>query len=297
MLSGLCAFPLTPLNNGQVDEESFARIMARLTAAGVDSLGILGSTGSYAYLTRQQRQRVIELTRQLAGDIPLMAGIGSVSSDEILRLAEDAQQAGANAFLLSVICYQSLRDEEVYRLFETVTQQVSIPICVYDNPSTTHFRYSDQLLRQLSSLPQVRSVKIPGIPGDHGTVTQRINQLRSQLRPGTVIGISGDAFAASGLIAGCDVWYSVCGGLFPHISKQITRAAAVGDAQQVTALSARLEPLWALFRKHGSSLRVISAAAGILGLTPPDNLPRPLLPLPESDLAEIAAVIEQLELE
>lgn len=59
MFSGLCAFPLTPLSNGQLDEESLARIMARLTAAGVDSLGILGSTGSYAYLTRQQRQRVI----------------------------------------------------------------------------------------------------------------------------------------------------------------------------------------------------------------------------------------------
>ena len=297
MFSGLCAFQLTPINNEQVDEESFARIMARLTAAGVDSLGILGSTGSYAYLTRQQRQRVIELARQLAGDIPLMAGIGSVSSDEILRLAEDAQQAGANALLLSVICYQPLRDEEVHRLFETVTQQVSIPICVYDNPSTTHFRYSDQLLRQLSALPQVHSVKIPGIPGDHDTVTQRINQLRSQLRPGTVIGISGDAFAASGLTAGCDVWYSVCGGLFPHICKQIIRATTAGDTQRVTALSARLEPLWALFRKHGGSLRVIAAAAGILGLTARDNLPRPLLPLPESDLPEIDAGRDQLALE
>ncbi len=295
MFSGLCAFPLTPLNNGQVDEESFARIMARLTTAGVDSLGILGSTGSYAYLTRQQRQRVIQLARQLAGDIPLIAGVGSVSSNEILRLAEDAQQAGADALLLSVICYQSLRDEEVYRLFETVTQQVSLPVCIYDNPSTTHFRYSDQLLGQLSALPGVRSVKIPGISGDHDTVKQRVSQLRSQLDPGTVIGISGDAFAASGLTAGCEVWYSVCGGLFPRIARQITQAA--GDAQQVTALSARLEPLWALFRKHGSSLRVIAAAAGILGLTARDNLPRPLLPLAESDLAEIALVIEQLRLE
>ncbi len=297
MFSGLCAFPLTPLNNGQVDEESFARIMARLTTAGVDSLGILGSTGSYAYLTRQQRQRVIQLARQLAGDIPLIAGVGSVSSNEILRLAEDAQQAGADALLLSVICYQSLRDEEVYRLFETVTQQVSLPVCIYDNPSTTHFRYSGQLLGQLSALPGVRSVKIPGISGDHDTVKQRVSQLRSQLDPGTVIGISGDAFAASGLTAGCEIWYSVCGGLFPRIARQITQAAAAGDAQQVTALSARLEPLWALFRKHGSSLRVIAAAAGILGLTARDNLPRPLLPLAESDLAEIALVIEQLRLE
>jgi 4-hydroxy-tetrahydrodipicolinate synthase len=57
----------------------------------------LGSTGSYAYLTREQRKRVALLARELAGDIPMMVCVGAVSTDAILRLTEDAQQAGADA--------------------------------------------------------------------------------------------------------------------------------------------------------------------------------------------------------
>ena len=96
--------------------------------------------------------------------------------------------------------------------------------------------------------------------------------------------------------AGCEVWYSVCGGLFPEMAKQITEAAAANDHQQVTVLTTRLEPLWSLFRKHGGSIRVIAAAAGVPGLTDMDCLPRPLQPLSAGDIAEIAGVINALEL-
>lgn len=92
------------------------------------------------------------------------------------------------------------------------------------------------------------------------------------------------------------MWYSVSGGLFPVMAKQITDAAAANDHERVTALTTRLEPLWALFRKHGGSIRVIAAAAGVLGLTDTDCLPRPLQPLSAGDIADIARVITTLEL-
>lgn len=101
------------------------------------------------------------------------------------------------------------------------------------------------------------------------------------------------AFAGLGLNAGFEVWYSVCGGLFPETAKAITQAAANNDPARVTA---RLDPLWALYRKQGGSIRVIAAAAGEPGLTDPDCLPRPLLPLPADDIAKIAQVITELEL-
>ena len=59
----------------------------------------------------------------------------------------------------------------------------------------------------------------------------------------------------------------------PGNCKQITEAATAQDHERVNALSAHLEPLWALFRKHGGSIRVIAAAAGVLGLTDTDCLP------------------------
>lgn len=296
MFTGLSAFPLTPITASGMDEQGFIKILARLTAARVESMGILGSTGSYAYLTRQQRKRIVTLAKQHAGNIPIMVCVGAVSTDTILDLADDAQVAGANALLLPAVSYQSLRDEEVFSLFETVTRHVSVPVCIYDNPGTTHFTFTDELHGRLSSLAGVSSVKIPGVPNSPVTSTERVDALRRHLRPGVTIGISGDEYAGLGLNAGCEVWYSVCGGLFPETAKQITEAAAAQDHARVTALTTRLEPLWALFRKHGGSIRVIAAAAGVLGLTDTDCLPRPLQPLSASDIADIARVITVLEL-
>lgn len=296
MFTGLSAFPLTPVTANGVDEKGFSKILVRLATARVDSMGILGSTGSYAYLTPEQRKRVATLAKQVAGDIPVMVCVGAVSTDAILHLADDAQAAGANALLLPAVSYQPLRDEEVFSLFETVTRRVSVPVCVYDNPGTTHFTFTDELHGRISSLERVRSVKIPGVPDSPDAATARVDALRRHLRPDVTIGISGDAYAGLGLNAGCEVWYSVCGGLFPETAKQITEAAATKDYDRVTTLTTRLEPLWALFRKHRGSIRVIAAAAGALGLTDIDCLPRPLQPLSADDIAEIADVIRVLEL-
>lgn len=68
-----------------------------------------------------------------------MVCVGSVSTDEVLRLADDAQAAIADALLLPPVSYQALRDDEVFGLFETLMQHVSVPVCIYDNPGTTRF--------------------------------------------------------------------------------------------------------------------------------------------------------------
>ena len=296
MFTGLSAFPLTPFLAGEPDEGAFLRLLRRLTEAKVDSLGVLGSTGSYAYLTRAQRRRIAELAVAHSEAIPVMIGIGAVSTTEVLHLAEEAQQAGAAALLLPPLGYQALREEEVFTLYQTVARQVSVPICVYDNPGTTHFTFSDALLGRIAALPGVTSIKIPGVPAVQQAARQRIAQLRALLPETVSIGVSGDAFAATGLLAGCDGWYSVCGGLFPGTAKAITDAARAGDDQRVTTLEAQLQPLWALFRQHGGSLRVMAAAAGILGLTEADCLPRPLLPLSATDYQQVAEVLTALGL-
>ena len=60
LFHGLSAFPLTPADaRGRVDTDAHARLLERLCAAGVDSIGLLGSTGIYAYLTREERRRTI----------------------------------------------------------------------------------------------------------------------------------------------------------------------------------------------------------------------------------------------
>ncbi|WP_230992674.1 dihydrodipicolinate synthase family protein [Streptomyces endocoffeicus] len=119
--------------------------------------------------------------------------------------------------------------------------------------------------------------------------------MRSLIPETVTIGVSGDWTAADGLNAGCDAWYSVIGGLFPRTALALIRAAQAGDAAGATALSNQLEPLWALFRRHGS-LRVMSAAAHHLGLIEEPNLPLPLRgPAPEAR-REVSAALDAVGL-
>jgi 4-hydroxy-tetrahydrodipicolinate synthase len=110
------------------------------------------------------------------------------------------------------------------------------------------------------------------------------------------VGISGDAFAATGLNAGCEAWYSVMGGLFPITAKAITDAAMSGNAQEVNRLSERLEPLWSLFREFGGSFRVIATAAELRGFTHMPSVPLPMSTLSGEGRRKIATVIDELEL-
>ena len=283
MFAGLSAFPLTPLDEtGAVDAPAFERLVSRLAAAGVDSVGALGSTGSYAYLGREERARVGRLAVGAADGVPVMIGIGAVRTERVVELAHDAQEAGAAAVMLAPVSYQPLTDDEVYALYADVTAELSVPLCVYDNPGTTQFVFSDDLHASVAALPNVRAIKLPGKGAQ-----ERIGALRTRVADGVAIGVSGDQFAAGGLNAGADVWFSVVGGLFPDVALAIVR-----DREPA---SARLEPLWALFRRHGG-VRVVATAAALLGLAGEHNLPRPLRTLDGDARTALEDALRTLEL-
>ncbi|RCW39160.1 dihydrodipicolinate synthase family protein [Paenibacillus prosopidis] len=296
MFTGLSAFPLTPMNESGIDEKAFIRLLKRLTSARVDSIGVLGSTGSYVYLNREERLRVTQLAIEYAEGIPVMIGISSLRTRDVLQLAEDAQKAGANGVLLAPVSYQQLTEDEVFSLYETVTKSLTVPLCVYDNPSTTHFRFSDELHGKIARLRHVRSIKIPGVPKDLVSAKERVEQLRAHISYDVTIGVSGDAYAAVGLNAGCEAWYSVLGGLYPDICLKITRSALAGRSVEAESQSAHLDPLWKMFQKYGS-LRVVAAVAEMQGLTGNPSLPLPLQGLNEIARRELADILTSLELD
>ncbi len=295
MFSGLSAFPLTPMNENGLDEVAFARLIERLSAAGVDAIGALGSTGNYAYLLPTERMRIAQLAVAHAGPVPVMIGIGALRTRDVLALVEQAQHVGASAVLLAPVSYQALSSEEVFTLYETVTRTLSIPLCVYDNPGTTHFTFSDELHGRIAQLPNVRSIKIPGVPLSAEAAKARIDRLRARIPSHVTIGISGDAYAAQGLNCGCEAWYSVLGGLFPETALALVRAAQAGDGSEVLRQSERLQPLWALFKQYGS-LRVMATAARLMGLVTSPALPLPLQPLNDAGCQQLAKLLDTLEL-
>ncbi|MEJ5124721.1 dihydrodipicolinate synthase family protein [Comamonas sp. MYb21] len=296
MFKGLSAFPLTPMDESGIDMPAFAQLVQRLVAAGVDSIGALGSTGSYAYLSRAERAQVAALAVEQAQGVPVVVGIGALRSRDVLDLADDAQKAGASGLLLAPVSYQKLSDDEVYGLYQAVSRAVSVPIVVYDNPGTTRFEFSDALHGRIAQLPHIASIKIPGVPADAAEAKARVQRLRAVVPAHVSIGVSGDALGAKGLVAGCDAWYSVIGGLWPQTTLAITRAALAGHAEQALELSERLAPLWSWFQQKGGSLRSVATAAELMGLARSPCLPLPLHTLQGEDRAAFAALLQTLDL-
>lgn len=294
-LNGLSAFPITPSNpSGKVDVAAFRSLVARLCAAKVDSVGALGSTGSYPYLTRSERRRALDAALEEAGGrTPVIVGVGALRTDEAVALARDARAAGAAAGLLAPVSYTPLTDDEVYEHFAVVARESGLPLCIYDNPGVTHFKFSAELVGRLSRVPGVVAVKSPA-PG-RDAVAENLAELRGVTSAGFSLGFSGDWNAVEALIAGGEAWYSVVGGLFPRTAMTIVQAVQDRDAAEARRLNARLEPLWSLFREF-SSLRVTYAAASLLGLTSAEP-PRPVLPLAGAARAKVAEVLAALGLD
>ncbi|XPP26983.1 MAG: dihydrodipicolinate synthase family protein [Leucobacter sp.] len=296
MFTGLSAFPLTPLVDDRVDEGSFAALIARLARSQVTSITALGSTGSGAYLSTEERSRVARLAVEHAGSTPVFLGVGALRTSQVLANVRIAEEAGARGVLLAPMSYQPLTAEEVFELFRTVADSTALPVIVYDNPRTTHFTFTTELYGQVAALPGVASIKIPGVPADPAGALARVREIRAAIPEEVTIGISGDPFAAAGLNAGCQVWYSVLAGTLPEPATRIAGAALAGRAAEALAASERLDPLWRLFAELGGSLRVIAAVAEHLGLVPERSLPLPLQGLSEGDRARVVRAVRELDL-
>ncbi|MGL4285444.1 MAG: dihydrodipicolinate synthase family protein [Phreatobacter sp.] len=294
MFRGLSAFPITPADaDGRVDVEALQRLVKRLTDAGVDSIGLLGSTGSYPYLSRTERRRAIVAAVAVAkGKTPILVGSGALRTDEAVALAHDAEEAGADALLLAPVSYTPLTDREVFAHFEAVAAAVKLPICIYNNPGTTHFTFSAGLTARLSQIGNIAAVKNPA--PDAGHVFAQLEDLRARVGRDFSLGFSGDWKVTETLIAGADAWYSVVGGLFPEPCMAIVRAVREGKPAEARKLNAELQPLWDLFIAH-SSLRVVYAAANALSLVKADP-PRPILPLETDAERQVRDVVERLRL-
>ncbi|MBC3946504.1 dihydrodipicolinate synthase family protein [Erwinia persicina] len=288
---GLSAFPITPTDAaGVVDIPALEKVLLRLKQAGVDSVGLPGSTGLYAYLSRDQKRRAIEAAVACLGpDIPVIASAGALRTDEACLLAQDAESAGAKGILLAPVSYTPLGEEEVFQHYASVAGATGLPVCVYNNPGTTHFTFTHRLLQRLGTLKQIHAVKQPG---QSGIGEQDVTALRDLFPAEFAVGYSGDWFAAGALLGGGDVWFSVVGGLLPQPALALTRAAQAGEAERVAELNQQFEPLWQLFQSL-SSLRVMYAAADILGICQP-VLPRPLLGLDSAERRRVEQVLKDM---
>jgi 4-hydroxy-tetrahydrodipicolinate synthase len=293
LFKGLSAFPLTPNDtDGKLIEDTLCVFLERIHEAGADSIGLLGSTGGYAFLTREQRLHTINTAvRFIGGRTPIIVGVGALRTDEAQALARDAADAGADGLLLAPVSYTPLTQDEVFQHFKTVAETTDLPLCIYNNPGTTKFIFNDELIARLASVKNISAIKMP-LPAN-GDYEDAMSKLRAETPPSFAIGYSGDWGAADALLAGADAWYSVVAGLLPDPALALTRAAQNGNNAEAKRINAAFTPLWDLFKTH-SSFRVMYVIADLLGLAKIEP-PRPILPLGTEAYGQVEAALEHLK--
>lgn len=286
---GLVAYLPTPVRDDGVDLAALGRLVDRAVAAGVDGLGVLGSTGAAMHLDRDERSIVVHRAVEHASGTPVVAGVSALRMSAARIHADDAQEAGAAAVLLAPVGYVPLSDDEVLGLFSDVLAGLDVPLIVYDNPVTTRVDMSNGLLSELAALPGVGGIKTPGPGPDPDDARARVARLRAALPAGVTLGFSGDPSGPAGLAAGADAWHSTLAGALPGPLVALARATRAGGAVE----DEHLAPLWEAVRRH-SGVRVAATVVELIGLAERPSLPRPLLPLADAERREVAHALAAL---
>lgn len=160
MFSGMFTAIITPFREGEIDEDALRRIIEEQIAAGVDGLVPCGTTGESATLSHEEHERVIKIVVELAAKrVKVIAGTGSNSTVEAVRLTKAAKRDGADGALLISPYYNKPTQEGLFRHYETVAREADFPIIMYNIPGRTAVTIAPETIIRLSKVKNVVGVK------------------------------------------------------------------------------------------------------------------------------------------
>jgi len=277
---------ITPFANGQVDEAAFRKLVDWQIESGTHGLVPVGTTGESPTLTHAEHDRVIELCiEQAAGRVPIIAGAGSNSTAEAVRLAKHAAKAGANAVLIVSPYYNKPTQEGLYRHFGAVAEAVDVPVIVYDIPGRSIVRVADETLARLV----VDFSNIGGIK-DATSDVARPPRLVTTFGNGFAQLSGEDATTLPYLAAGGHGAISVTSNIAPQECAAMHGAWRAGDITTAQQINRRLMPVHAAMFCEASPGPVKYAAA-LLGICGAETR-LPLCEIADSSKAQVEAALK-----
>jgi len=238
MLKGALTALVTPFREGVVDEKALVHLIERQIAGGVNGLVPCGTTGESATLTHDEHNRVIDITIEAsAGRLPVIAGTGSNSTSETIRLTRHAESAGANAALLISPYYNKPSQAGLFAHFRSVSEAVGIPLVLYNVPGRTGVNMLPETVARLSELKNIIGIKEAS--GDLKQVSRVI-----ELSIDDFYVISGDDFTTlpALCLGGCGV-ISVTSNVVPGDVSSMVNGFLSGETDKAKALHYKLSPL------------------------------------------------------
>ena len=281
------ATPFTPGGRG-IDTDALRRLVDWQIECGSHGLIPLGSTGEFLSVSDAERTQIVETVVDAAdGRVPTLIGTADEWTDKAVRYSVEAQAIGADGLMIISPYYSSPTEDELFEHFRRISDAVSIPIMVYNNPNTANVDLRPEFVARLGTLENLRYIKESS--GDISRVREihRVSDNR--------VSVFAGYHPFESLAAGAKGYVSVIGNFLPAESAAVCDLMDAGRHAEALRLYNRMIPLLNAIAgdKYVSATKRAMAAVGM-----PIGEPRPpRLALPSDVAARLQRLIAEFRAE
>ena len=295
--SGIIPPMVTPLlsDNLTLDVKGVQHLVEHLVSGGVHGIFILGTTGestSLSYKTREQL--IVESCKAVNGRVPVFVGITDTSIEESIHLALIAERAGAAAVVAAPPYYYGLGQEELYKYYWSLADQLTLPLFLYNMPSHTKINIDVKTVVRLSEHPNIIGLK------DSSANAVYFQSLCYLLKTNFSLLVGPEEITAETVLMGGNGGVNGGANLFPKLYVALYDAAVAKDFARIEELqNLVMEISTKIYTvgSYGSSyLKGLKGALSALGIVEA-NIAPPFTTFDEKEMTRVISNIKEIEAE
>jgi 4-hydroxy-tetrahydrodipicolinate synthase len=285
---GVFPYLVSPIDsNGNVRADVLDRLCDDLIKSGVHGLTPLGSTGEFAYLGREQRAAVVQVTIEAARRrVPVVAGVASTSTQDAVAQAKAYQKLGADGILAILEAYFPLSDAQIESYFRAIADAVDIPVVIYTNPQFQRSDLTLDVIARLAEHSRIRYIK------DASTNTGRLLSIMNRCGDGIQVFSASAHIPAAVMLIGGVGWMAGPACVVPRQSVALYELCKAKRWDEAMALQRRLWRLNEAFARYNLAA-CIKAGLAIQGYAVGDPI-APQAALTAEQRAVVEAVLQDL---
>ncbi len=239
MFQGSLIALVTPFDaDNRIDYEALEKLIEFHVSEGSNGLVIAGTTGEAATLEISEHAELIgKVVDIVNGRLPIIAGTGSNSTAQTIKLSRDVGIYGIDAYLMVAPYYNKPMQEGIYQHFASIADAVDKPVMLYNVPGRTVTDMLPETVARLAAHPNIFGIK--EATGD----IERLKQIRDMVSEDFML-YSGDDFTTLAFIEnGGHGVVTVSGNVAPRLMSDMCRAASAGDIDRAKEMDDKLQPL------------------------------------------------------
>ncbi len=287
MFAGSFVALITPFKNGKVDEKRLAELIEWQIRSGTHGIFPCGTTGESATLSHEEHTQVVKLVVDIVKKrVPVVAGSGSNSTAEAIRLTREAQEVGADGVVMISPYYNRPTQEGIYQHYRAVAQAVpGFPIVFYNIPGRTGSNIEPSTMARLAEIDNIVGVKEAA-----GSIDQVLNIITAC---GDKLAIfSGeDSLTFSMMSLGGKGVLSTVANVAPREMADLANAGLAKQWDRAAQMQLKLIPLIRALFLETNPIPAKTALA-LMGKCELE-LRLPLVPMAEANLAKLKTVLKE----